>query len=227
MVCSFAWEQIFTMIIMQIPVLLIRLVDVLHSVTSPVYLALSAVGIIFSILALNGDPYFLDEVYADPQFNDPDGLAVGSAGNVYVADEANNRIQKFTKTGTFIRTWGTYGTGNGQFDGPTGIALDSSGNVYVTDFGNNRVQEFKNDGTFIKKWGSIGTGDGQFNGPTGIGINLDTNNVYVADEGNNRVQEFSSAGSFIRTWGSLGSAPTSGINIVSPMDQNPFTSLLN
>jgi len=163
----------------------------------------------------------LNEVYAAVQFNEPQGVAVSSAGNVYVVDGANDRIEKFTKTGTFIRTWGTYGTGNGQFDDPDDIALDSSGNVYVTDFGNNRVQKFKNDGTFIRKWGSLGTGNGQFNGPSGIGINLNTNNVYVADEGNNRIQEFKNDGTFIRKWGSLGSDPISNV-VTSPIDQNPF-----
>lgn len=190
------------------------------------YFSLSIVGLIIAATsAVNNVGHFvLDEAYADVQFNQPKGVAVGSAGYVYVVDEANDRIQKFTKTGTYIRAWGTYGTGNGQFDDPKDIALDSSGNVYVTDFGNNRVQKFKNDGTFIKKWGSLGTGNGQFNGPFGIGVNLNTNDVYVADEGNNRVQQFTNGGSFIKTWGSLGSDPISNV-VASSEDQNPFKPL--
>lgn len=185
-------------------------------------LSLSIVGLIFATATANNIGLFiLDEAYADTQFNQPEGVAVGSAGRVYVVDEANNRVQKFTDTGNFIRAWGTYGTGNGQFDGPKNIALDSSGNVYVTDYGNNRVQKFENDGTFIKKWGSQGVGNGKFNGPSGIGINLQTNNVYVADEGNNRIQEFTNGGSFIRTWGSLDSLPISAV-VDSSADQSPF-----
>jgi tripartite motif-containing protein 71 len=54
---------------------------------------------------------------------------------VYVADDGNNRIQKFD-------TNGSKGTGYGQFDDPTSAAVDSSGNVYVADFYNYRIQVF-------------------------------------------------------------------------------------
>ena len=47
------------------------------------------------------------------QFNVPAGVAVDHAGNVYVADQGNNRIQKFDSIGKFIATWGSSGSGNG------------------------------------------------------------------------------------------------------------------
>src|SRR5438552_8179000 len=52
------------------------------------------------------------------QFNAPWGVAVDAAGNVYVADTGNNRIQKFTGTGGFLTAWGSAGSGNGQFNVP-------------------------------------------------------------------------------------------------------------
>lgn len=78
------------------------------------------------------------------QFNDPDGVAVDSNGSVYVADEGNNRIQKFDSNGKFITTWSSAG-----FQ-PSTIAVDSAGYVFVVDYGNNRVQEFDSNGTFIR-----------------------------------------------------------------------------
>ncbi|MFZ0510926.1 MAG: hypothetical protein WAM14_04900 [Candidatus Nitrosopolaris sp.] len=61
------------------------------------------------------------------------GVAVDSAGNVYVADTYNDRIQKFDSNGTFIAKWGTSGFGNGKFHYPAGVAVDYAGNVYVVE----------------------------------------------------------------------------------------------
>jgi tripartite motif-containing protein 71 len=144
----------------------------------------------------------------DGQFNGPRGLAVDSSGNVYVVDEGNARIQKFTNAGTFNATWGNYGTGNGQFHQPFGIAVSSStGNVYVADTNNERVQEFTNTGTFVRTWGSAGSGDGQFDGPVGITVDH-SDHVYVTEQFGNRVDEFTSSGSFMGWAGGC----TSGTN---------------
>jgi hypothetical protein len=52
---------------------------------------------------------------------------------MYVAENQDTRIQKFTQYGKFILKWGSNGTGNGQFSQPEDMAMDSSGNVYVVD----------------------------------------------------------------------------------------------
>jgi len=73
----------------------------------------------------------------------PLGIAVDSAGRVYVADEWNNRVQVFDSTGAYLTTiGGVWGTNTGQMIGPSGIALDRAGNVYVTDRDNHRIQKF-------------------------------------------------------------------------------------
>jgi tripartite motif-containing protein 71 len=61
------------------------------------------------------------------------GIAVDSNGYVYVADQENNRVQKFTSTGSFITKWGSQGSGDGQFYFPVGVAVDSNGYVYVAE----------------------------------------------------------------------------------------------
>jgi sugar lactone lactonase YvrE len=71
--------------------------------------------------------------YGDGEFSWPNGIAVDGSGNVYVADQNNNRVQKFSSDGRFITKWGSPGTDYGQFVFPDGIAVDSFGNVYVTD----------------------------------------------------------------------------------------------
>jgi hypothetical protein len=131
------------------------------------------------------------------------GVAVDSAGNVYVADPGNHRIQKFTSAGAFITSWGGLGSGNGQLSGPLGVAIDSADNVYVADSGNNRVQVFTTAGGFLRKFGSAGSGDGQLNAPAALAVDA-SDNVYVADTGNSRVEKFDSAGAFVSSCGSAG-----------------------
>jgi streptogramin lyase len=85
------------------------------------------------------------------------GIAVDKSGNVFVVDSgfsgfSNERIQKYSNTGKFIRQWGSEGSGNGQFKGAGDVSTDSAGNVYVTDFQNNRIQKFSNTGKFIRNW---------------------------------------------------------------------------
>lgn len=140
---------------------------------------------------------------ANGQFSSPYGVATSRAGDVYVTDAFNHRVQKFNSSGTFILAWGSNGTGDGQFQGPLGIAVNSAGDVYVTESGN-RVQKFDSNGGFLLKWGSTGSGDGQFDLPRGIATD-NCGNVYVVEQNNQRVQKFDSNGNFLLKWGSAGS----------------------
>jgi len=156
------------------------------------------------------------------QFDSPWGVAVDSAGNVYVTDQNNDRVEKFTSTGAYVTAWGcttaasgcSSGSGPGEFHRPLGIAVDSSGNVYVTDYTNNRVEKFTSTGHYITAWGcaTAGTGcpgsstPGELNEPYGLAVDS-SGNVYVADFSNSRVEKFTSTGTFIATIASSGSGP--------------------
>ena len=81
------------------------------------------------------------------QFKKPSCIALDSAGNVYVGDTGSfnwgeDRVQKFTSTGTFVTTIGSEGTGDGQFYDPARVGVDGAGNVYVLDYGHVKVQKF-------------------------------------------------------------------------------------
>ena len=54
----------------------------------------------------------------------------------------NNRVQKFSSTGTFLAKWGSEGSGDGQFSSAYDVAVDSSDKVYIVDTGNYRIQKF-------------------------------------------------------------------------------------
>jgi len=129
-------------------------------------------------------------------FNEPWGVAVGPDGSVYVSDTWNHRIQKFTKDGNPIKTWGQYGQPVAEIPesasslwGPRGIAVDSRGRVLVADTGNKRIVVFDNDGNYITEFGTGGFDPGQFDEPVGIAI-APSGTVYVTDTWNQRIQAF-------------------------------------
>jgi len=81
-------------------------------------------------------------------FFGPRGVAV-SDGEIFVTDTGNERVQVFAPDGTFLRTFGGYGSGPGQLLEPVGIAIGPDNNVYVADSGNARLSVFAKDGTPI------------------------------------------------------------------------------
>jgi RHS repeat-associated protein len=83
------------------------------------------------------------------QLKKPMGVAVDQEGNVWVADTGNNRIEKFSSAGAFLKTYGSAGTGKLQFKEPKAIAIDSSGYVFVADSGNNRIEVLSSKGEYV------------------------------------------------------------------------------
>ncbi len=141
------------------------------------------------------------------QINEATGLAVDSAGNIYIADYANNRVRKLTVSTGIIGT--IAGTGMPEFSGdggaaidaelhgPYSIAVDRNGNVYVADYFNCRIREVSSSNGQINTIAGNGicgfAGDGVPATSASIGeifgIALDSQgNVYLADNGNNRVR---------------------------------------
>jgi DNA-binding beta-propeller fold protein YncE len=105
-----------------------------------------------------------------------------------VSDTYNERVQKFTPSGDFLRAWGTLGNGEGEFWGPIGIAITRERLVLVCDTGNGRIEEFSGDGQFLVTWGRPGSAPGEF-AADGVAAGRD-GFIYVADSGNHRVQKF-------------------------------------
>jgi tripartite motif-containing protein 71 len=85
---------------------------------------------------------------ANGQFRAAKGIAVDKAGNVYVADTDNDRVQVFTAKGAFLRKWGSQGDGNDQFLHAEDVNIAPNGTVWVADEGNERLQAFSATGSF-------------------------------------------------------------------------------
>jgi uncharacterized protein (TIGR03437 family) len=158
---------------------------------------------------------------------EPYGVAVDSAGNIYICERADGRIRQVNTKG-IINT--IIGNGSNGFSGdgsaalgamtnlPGGIALDSSGNLYIADSMNNRIRKVTNSGS-----GTISTiagngvysysGDGssatsaQLYAPQSIAVDA-KGNFYIADTGNNVVREVS--GGIIFTFAGNGGGGDNG-----------------
>ncbi|MBK9245229.1 MAG: Ig-like domain-containing protein [Burkholderiales bacterium] len=141
-----------------------------------------------------------DGAGAQARFQDPEGVATDSMGNVYVADSYNATIRKITPAGlvtTLAGQAGAIGSADGigaaaRFDRPIGIATDSVGNVYVADSSNHAIRKITPAGFVSTLVGGIGA-DMPLDSPTGIAID-NADNIYVADSSRNRIYKVSQAG---------------------------------
>lgn len=149
------------------------------------------------------------------QFHWPEGIAVDTNGNLYVADNYENTIRKVSPAGTnwivttIAGTTGSTGytdgtNGAARFNEPVGITIDGTGNLYVADYGNDTIREMTPSGTnwvvtTIAGTAGIGgpadgtNGDAQFYYPSGIAA--DTNGIlYVADYQNSTIRKITPSG---------------------------------
>ncbi len=166
---------------------------------------------------------------ADGQFRLPGSVALGPDGLLYVPDQGNSRVQKFTTQGKFVGKFGKHGSEPGEFGGsqpvggrfagPQFVAFDRAGNVYTTDAALGRIQKFTPEGKLLAYWGSKESEQGGFGGPPPRGKNgmaglggpialcVDQENRVWVSATNNRVQQFTNSGKFLRGVGGAGKLP--------------------
>ena len=114
-------------------------------------------GEVLLTIGVGGEP-------GDPptHLTEPNDVITSPNGDIFVAEghsgqntddpDTPSRINKYSADGTFIMSWGTWGSEPGQFKTPHALAWDSQGRLFVSDRGNNRIQIFDQDGTFIDEW---------------------------------------------------------------------------
>ena len=139
------------------------------------------------------------------QLDFPLGVAVDSAGNLYIADSLNHRIRRVDPSGTISTVAGTGESGFSGDDGaateaqiawPNGVAVDGASNLYIGDYGNHRIRRVDPSGTITTV---AGTGKSGFSGDGGAavaaqiflpeGLAVDgSGNLYIADTWNHRIR---------------------------------------
>ena len=143
------------------------------------------------------------------RFNEPRGLTIDSAGNLYVGDTGNQTIRKITPGGVVTtlaglagETGSTDATGSAaRFFNPHGVAVDSLGNVYVTDQTNHTIRRVTAAGvvttlagTAAQEGSTDATGAAaRFSYPRSLAVD-GAGIVYVADSNNHTIRKITPAG---------------------------------
>lgn len=131
------------------------------------------------------------DLLATPTETYPEGVAIDSQGQIFVASSNRGKIEVFSPTGQPLRTLGSRGTAPGQMLNPRAIEFDADNSLYVVDDLGGRLQVLDRDGNsmlIIGEQNQPGPANDRFNRPSGLAIDGDT--VYVADTGNQRVQVY-------------------------------------
>ena len=183
-------------------------------------------GIIFTIAGTGADGYNGDNIAAtDAELNNPTGIALDGSGNIYIADEDNNRIRKVNGGGIISTIAGTGSAGyNGdnidatsaQVNNPYGVSVDRSGNIFIADQNNNRIRKMNTagvistiagTGTFGYSGDNLAATSAELNNPTSVSADI-YGNIYIADQHNSRLREVNTGGVISTIAGTL----TSGYN---------------
>jgi sugar lactone lactonase YvrE len=195
---------------------------------------ITSAGSVSTLAGSAGSRGDADGTGAAAQFNYPSGVAVDTAGNVYVADTYNNTIRKINPTGvvtTLAGSAGISGANDGTgiyalFNQPSGIAVDSSGNIGVADTGNATIRRIAPNGAVITLAGvggiaGLANGAGGavlFNQPHGL-VADSAGNLFVADTGNAAIRKIAPDGTV--TTLALTAAPTGSTSAQTPSN-NPI-----
>ena len=180
-------------------------------------------GVVSTLAGSPGQAGSADGTGSAARFNSPEGVAVDSAGNVYVADTGNDTIRMITPAGvvtTLAGTPGKAGSNDGAgsaalFNSPEGVAVDSAGNIYVADTGNDTIRMMMPGSPYsTMTWGTAGkpgSADGPgidalFNRPEGVAVDS-AGNVYVADTGNDTIRKITASAMMVGMTTTLAGSP--------------------
>ena len=156
-------------------------------------------GNLFTVAGNGNASYFGDNGLAvRASINQPEGLAVDAAGNVYIADTLDHAIRKVLRDGSIVTIAGNGSAGYAGDNGPAtqarlshpySVAVDSNGVVYIADTGNSQIRRVDSQGVIS----TINTGN-SLQDPRGIAVDK-AGNLYIADTGNNLVKKLAPDGS--------------------------------
>lgn len=135
-------------------------------------------------------------------FDEPNDIAFGAAGEIYVTQghgKGESRVLKFDAEGNFLATWGGEGAGPGEFNVPHSIVIDGKGLLHIADRSNERIQVFDADGNYIRETRHPGT-------PCGLAMSSDQH-IFMAHGHTGLIMKLDLAGRVLGATGGQGKAP--------------------
>jgi sugar lactone lactonase YvrE len=175
-------------------------------------------GVVTTLAGTAGQTGSTDGPVATATFNQPMGVAIDGAGNIYVADYNNDTIRKISAgmVSTFAGTAGAVGSTDAtgpaaRFYNPTDLALDSAGNIYVADAGGDTIRKITPGAvvtTLAGTYRQIGSTDAKgpaarFSNPMSLAVD-GAGNVYVADTANSTIRKIAPDGTVTTLAGAAG-----------------------
>ena len=155
--------------------------------------------------------------WGSPEFGvRPHGAFLSRGGDLFLVDEGEHSVGKYTTSGTLLQQIGPSGTPSptgydganyrttrvaaGPYNRPTGLSMRNDGHFYVSDgYGNCQVHHFDDRGNLLNSWGAPGRGEAEFYVPHDVCVDSQ-GRVFVADRENERIQIFASDGSYLAVW---------------------------
>lgn len=136
--------------------------------------------------------------FGEGQLDQPIGVTVSAAGEIFVSDAGNQRIAVFDTEGRLARALGQEGEGPGELDRPMHLTIGPDGLLYVAEYLNDRISVFRTDGTFVRQ-----ITPGRLDAPAGIAVGKD-GVLYVADFYHHVVRTFDPGGALQANVGAPG-----------------------
>ena len=171
------------------------------------------------IIVFDAEGNYLRSFGRDLNFGNEHGLRIDRYDNIWITDNGDHQVMKFTNDGELLLTLGIKGqagTTDDTFDRPADIAFGPNDELYVADgYGNSRVVKFDAEGNFVTTWGTPGSATGEFDLVHSVAVDSQ-GRVYASDRENNRIQIFDENGTFLKMWTNLGA--TQNI-FITPDDQ--------
>lgn len=139
------------------------------------------------------------------ELKEPQSLAVDPAGNVFICDTGNHRMQKFSLQGRLIAHAGGFGWGQEQFDLPVSITARNGLDVYIADFNTNRILRYDKDCHYISAFSPGETDDPGFRVEYPVAVDINPlGELYILDSVNRKAVKYDRTGNPVTLFGDIG-----------------------